>query len=102
MFPWTAPSEPSPEGLAEIRVFVIIPSGSQVRWVDYIPIKNVVPTRNDSYDDAGAIRVEELESITGLTAWTDYIPVSEDAGVAAGKWRFNSADGWIPVSGMNP
>lgn len=101
MFPWSAPSEKSSGDQAELRVFVITPSGSQVRWVDYIPISNVTPTRNDSYDTDGAIRVEELESITGLTAWADYIPVSEDAAAAAGKWRFD-ANGWIPVSGMNP
>lgn len=101
MFPWSPPSEKSAGDQAELRVFVIVPSGSQVRWVDYIPVFAVTPTRNDSYDAAGAIRVEELESVTGLTAWVDYIPVSEDAGVAGGKWRFD-ANGWLPVSGMNP
>ena len=101
MFPWSTPSEKSASDQTEVRVFVIVPSGSQVRWVDYVPVKDVTPTRNDSYDDAGAIRVEELESSTGLVAWVDYIPVSEDAGAAAGKWRFD-ANGWIPVSGMNP
>lgn len=100
MFPWSAPSEKSSGDQAELRVFVITPSGSQVRWVDYIPISNVTPTRNDSYDTDGAIRVEELESASGLTAWVDYIPVSEDAAEASGKWRFD-ANGWIPVSGMN-
>lgn len=99
MFPWTSPSEKSSGDQSEVRVFVIDPTGL-TRWVDYIPVVAVTPTRNDSYDTAGAIRVEELESITGLTAWVDYVPVSEDAGVAAGKWRFD-ANGWLPVSGMN-
>lgn len=101
MFPWSAPSEKSSGDQAEVRVFVITPSGSQVRWVDYIPVKAVTPSRNDSYDTDGAIRVEELESASGLVAWLDYVPVSEDAGEASGKWRFD-ANGWIPVSGMNP
>lgn len=101
MFPWSAPSEKSSGDQAEVRVFVIVPSGSQARWVDYIPVSAVTPGRNDSYDADGAIRVEELESASGLVAWVDYVPVSEDAAVAAGKWRFD-ANGWIPVSGMNP
>lgn len=101
MFPWSAPSEKASGDQAELRVFVIVPSGSQVRWVDYIPVSEVVPTRVDSYDAAGAIRVEELESAAGLTAWVDYVPVSEDAAEASGKWRFD-ANGWIPVDGMNP
>lgn len=100
MFPWTAPSEKSSGDQAELRVFVINPSGL-TRWVDYIPVAEVTPGRNDSYDTDGAIRVEELESVTGLTAWVDYVPVSEDAAAAAGKWRFES-NGWIPVDGMNP
>ena len=100
MFPWTVPSEKSSGDQAELRVFVIVPSGSQVRWVDYIPVSAVTPTTNDSYDTAGAIRVEEIEDATGLVAWVDYVPVSEDAAEASGKWRFD-ANGWIPVSGMN-
>jgi len=99
VFPWTAPSEKSSGDAAEMRVFVVDPTGL-VRWVDYIPVSEVTPDRNDSYDNAGAIRVEEIEDATGLVAWVDYVPVSEDAAAAAGKWRFD-ANGWIPVSGMN-
>lgn len=109
MFTWSAPSEKSAGDQAEWRVFVVVPGGTDRRWVDYIPVKNVTPARADSYDHefdgdyvgGGAIRVEELESVAGLTAWVDYVPVSEDAGAAGGQWRFDN-NGWIPVSGMNP
>ena len=43
----------------------------------------------------GTINVSVLSSVTGKTAWIDYVPVYEDA--SATKPWLCSSDGYIPV-----
>lgn len=48
------------------------------------------------YDDDAAIVVYTLSSVTGLTAWIDYIPVAVVSDVAHAQWHVNET-GFIPV-----
>ena len=100
MFPWTGPSKKDANDRAVYRVGSVSPTG-KVAWVDFIPVEEVTPTRSDSYDNGGAIRVEEVASIAGLREWEDYIPVAVINQPAAGKWRFDNT-GYIPVEGLSP
>lgn len=70
-----------------------------VRWVDYIPVKEVVPGRNRSYDNDGAIAVAELVNETGSVRWVDHIPVFEVTDADSTKWLVE-AIGFIPVDGL--
>jgi hypothetical protein len=49
----------------------------------------------NTFGDAGAIQVETLASITGLTAWVDYIPVYVVTDTQK-PWRTDD-DGFIPL-----
>lgn len=76
-------------------IFLVSPSG-KVKWVDYIPIKEILVSsiQADRFDDVGALSVKELGSVTGLVAWVDYIPcalVSDP-----NTWRTDDI-GYIPV-----
>lgn len=78
------------------KVFAVSPSG-KVKWVDYIPVHQhpeVLPQNADRYNDNGAITVQVLSSVTGLTAWRDYTPIV-DVG-SGGRWRFDS-NGYIAI-----
>lgn len=71
------------------------------RWVDYIPVKEVVPARGRSYDEGGAIAVTELASETGSVRGVDHIPVFEVTDADSTRWRIE-AEGFIPVDGLTP
>lgn len=94
MLPRTYPCNTS----FELRVFEVSPSGL-VKWVDYIPIKEVVPGTGHvrTYENDGAMAVETLSSVTGLVAWVDYLPVVPVTDSA--QWRSDN-DGFIPVDGF--
>lgn len=75
-------------------VYVVSAEGL-TRWVDYIPVRQVVPTSLNTFDVGGAVGVYSLASNSGLTAWVDYVPVVEVSD-SDNRWRYES-DGWIPV-----
>lgn len=49
------------------------------------------------YDDGGSISTVLLSSISGKTAWVDYIPVVLTSVAASGRWRSDSS-GAVPIS----
>lgn len=64
-------------------------------WVDYIPVRQVVPSELNTFNETGAVGVYSLASTDGLTEWVDYVPVVEVSD-SSNRWRCES-DGWIPV-----
>lgn len=81
-----------------VRKVLIVPTTDRVKWVSYIPVKQVpVTAQNISrFNQEGAVEVELIGSGTGLIEWVDYIPVVEVTDSEAGRWRYDNA-GWIPV-----
>jgi hypothetical protein len=69
-----------------------------VRWVDYIPVKNVaVQTQvENTYSDDGYIITSVVSDLTGKQAWLDYIPIYDDV-LASVPWS-TDINGFIPVS----
>lgn len=78
-------------------IYLVSPSG-KTRWVDYIPIKEIIvtPSEVDRFDDLGALSVKELSNVTGLTPWVDYKPCALVSDPDSGEWRFDDT-GYIPV-----
>jgi hypothetical protein len=76
----------------------IVSATGRARWRSYVPVQQVVPTVHEinTYAAEGAITVDLLDDVTGLTEWIDYIPIVEVSDGESGKWRFDN-DGWIPV-----
>lgn len=74
-------------------VAYVDPTGKR-RWVDYIPVQEVVCTaaNADTYNDAGG-KVSVEVSPTGLTPWVDYIPVVAEN---TDGWRSDD-DGYTPI-----
>ncbi len=82
-------------------VFVITDLTGLTRWVDYIPVSEIVGCDAGYYDEDGCWATLPLSSTTGKTAWVDYIPVGEVSPDATGKWRYEN-NGWIPVDDLTP
>jgi hypothetical protein len=83
-----------------VRTVYALPSVAGLRcWVDYIPVKVVVPNTDDlgTFNDDGGLYTIGLTSVVGKIAWVDYVPVYVIAGVEGKQWRTDD-DGWIPVS----
>lgn len=95
------PRTPPCNGAFAIKAFVLVSLTGLVRWVDYIPVKEVVPGRARSYDADGSIPVVELANETGSVRWVDHIPVGEVADDDSNMWRTDNA-GFIPVTGLTP
>lgn len=80
---------------------VTLPAGE--RWLTWIPIKV-----NASYNDPAGrygtttniegIPIYQEPSLSGLTAWVDYVPVSAVVDADANAWNVSAA-GFIPVIG---
>jgi len=93
MIPRTFPSNAS----GQMLVADITPAGDEKEWIDFIPVQEVteVAAGANRYDNNGHIPVDTLASVSGLTAWIDYIPVNIVEG-RSGRWR-TDADGFIPI-----
>ena len=80
-------------------VFEVSTSGRR-RWVEYIPVKYIVPTTNENVNtwnlSGGGLAVQTLASVSGLTQWVDYVPVVTVADPDSGANRFNDL-GYIQV-----
>lgn len=93
MIPFTYPSKTVSSKNACV-VFKITPSGSDVAWSTYIPVKAVTSSNVNSYDANGSIGISVLASATGKTSWVDYIPVA--VVTTSNPWRTDT-NGHIPV-----
>jgi hypothetical protein len=98
MIPRTFPSVYSTHnGQTKMVVFVLSSVTGLTKWVDYIPVKEIVsPTRLNSYNKDDAMAVFPLASSSGKQAWVDYIPVFL---VTTGTAWSTDVDGYIPVNG---
>jgi hypothetical protein len=78
-----------------LRTVYLVSSSGRTKWVDYIPIKLIVPSieQVNRFDDTGALGCIVLTSPIGQE-WVDYIPCVVVADTL--KWRFDTT-GYIPM-----
>ena len=98
MVPQTYPSTiDAVSGKRQMVITVLADITGMVRWKDYIPVQEPVSVGDiNTYNNTGAIQVEEIASLVGKQAWKDYIPVYVDAS-ATTPWAVSSV-GYIPVT----
>jgi hypothetical protein len=99
MIPRTYPTTyETSNGRQQMVVYVLSSVSGLDRWVDYIPVKEIVtPSSINTTNNNGAILVDMLDSLNSKQAWKDYIPVYLDAS-ATDAWQVSSV-GFIPVNG---
>lgn len=96
MIPKTYPSTPV-VGYESAVIAVVSPTGE--KWTDYIPVKfieTIADSKINTYDLDGAIAADQLSSVSGKQAYTDYVPVVEVTDPDSGKWR-TDGNGFIPL-----
>lgn len=98
MIPRTFPSIfVTPNGQTAAVVELITDTTNLVRWVDYIPVRFVTAdnTPVNTYNQNGAILVDQLLSTVSKVAGVDYIRIYEDLSATI-VWS-TDVGGYIPV-----
>lgn len=85
------------------RPVYVLPSVVGLRkWVDYLPVVvsgTSTAAQVGTYDDGGCLHTVGVESIEGLTAGVDYLPVYLVDEVEGKRWRYDD-EGFIPISNV--
>ena len=98
MIPRTFPSiYVTPNGQTAAVVELITDTTGLTRWIDYIPVQFVTAdsVKANTYENDGALLVDQLLSTSGKQAGIDYIKVFEDLTTTT-PWSSN-ANGYIPI-----
>lgn len=98
MIPRTFPSiYVTPNGQTAAVVELITNTTGLTRWIDYIPVQFVTAdsVKANTYENDGALLVDQLLSTSGKQAGIDYIKVFEDLTTTT-PWSSNT-NGYIPI-----